>query len=69
MAGQADAAISATGAQLTVQSWGTVLPFLPAILSSPVQSGVKVDLRGQITTAGSDTIGLSNYTVLRYPAN
>jgi hypothetical protein len=69
VAGQADAAVSATGAQLTVQSWGTVLPFLPAILSSPVQSGVKVDLRGQVTTAGHDTIGLSNYTVLRYPAN
>lgn len=67
--GQADAAISVTGAQLTVQSWGTVLSFLPSVISSPAQSGVKVDFRGEMTTAGADTLALTSFTVLRYPAN
>ncbi|MES1257589.1 MAG: hypothetical protein ABUS51_04130 [Acidobacteriota bacterium] len=69
IAGQAEASIGASGAQLTVQSWGTVLSFLPAIVSAPTQSGVKVDLLGAISTEGSDSIGLTSYTVLRYPAN
>ena len=69
VAGQAQASLSATGVQLNVQSWGTVLPFLPAIVSSPLQSGLKIDLRGQMSAAGTDTIALSNFTVLRYPAN
>jgi hypothetical protein len=67
--GQADAAISATGAQLTVQSWGTVLSFLPAAIASPIQNGVKVDFRGQMSAAGPDSLALTSYTVLRYPAN
>jgi hypothetical protein len=68
-AGTAEAAITATGAQLSVQSWGTILPFLPAILNSPVQNGVRIDLLAALLNAGSDTVTLTNYTVLRYPAN
>lgn len=67
--GQADAAISAAGAQLMVQSWGTVLSFLPGVIASPAQSGLKVDFRGEMSAAGSDSLALTNYTVLRYPAN
>ena len=36
VAGQADAAVTPTGAQVSVQSWGTVLPFLPGILNAPL---------------------------------
>ncbi len=68
-AGQADASMSSAGAQITSQSWGTVLPFLPGILNAPVQSGLKIDLRGSVSNEGSDIIGLTSYTVLRYPAN
>ena len=66
--GQADAAISSTGAQVTVQSWGTVLGFLPAVISSTAQSGLRVDFRGEMSAAGTDSLGLISYTVLRYPA-
>lgn len=68
-AGQADASISSAGAQVTIQSWGTILSFLPGILDSTVQNGLKIDLRGSVSNPGSDTIGLTSYTVLRYPAN
>jgi hypothetical protein len=69
VAGQAEASLSSTGAQVTAQSWGTVLAFLPGILSAPAQNGVKVDLLGALSRAGSDGIALTSYTVLRYPRN
>jgi hypothetical protein len=69
VAGQAESAITATGAQITVQSWGTTLAFLPDIISAPSQSGVRIDLLGALSVEGSDSIALTNYTVLRYPAN
>ena len=69
VAGTCEAAITSAGAQITVQSWGTVLPFLPQILNSPAQSGVRIALLGSLLNAGSDSVTLTNYTVLRYPAN
>lgn len=66
--GQADAAITAAGAQLSVESWGTVLTLLPAIVRAPVQNGVQINLRADVSNAGSDTVTLSNFTVLRYPS-
>ena len=35
----------------------------------PGQNGVKLDLLGSVATEGSGSIGLTSYTVLRYPAN
>ncbi len=69
VAGQAEAAINASGAQISTQSWGTVLGFLPGISNSPVQAGLRIDFQGRLSTAGSDTVSLTNYTVLRYPGN
>jgi len=66
--GQANAAITSTGAQLSVQSWGSVLSFLPGIVTSPVQSGLRIALNGQVRNA-ADTLTLSNFTVVRFPAN
>jgi hypothetical protein len=68
LAGNAEAAITATGAQLTVQSWGTVLPFVPGILNSGIQNGLRIDLRASVSKS-ADTVTLTNYTVLRYPGN
>src|SRR6185437_4822323 len=48
VAGRAEAAITAGGSQLSVESWGTVLPFLPGILNSPAQAGLKVDFRAAL---------------------
>jgi hypothetical protein len=69
VAGRAESAITSSGAQISVESWGTVLPFLPGILNSPSQPGLKVDLRAALAQTGSDTVTLTNYTVLRYPGN
>lgn len=69
VAGRADAAISASGAQVSIESWGTVLPFLPGILNAPAQSGLEVSFRAALLQAGPDVVTLTNYTVLRYPAN
>lgn len=67
VAGELEASLSATGAQLSMQSWGTVLSFLPGIVSAPAQSGVQVNILGEISNAGSDSLSLGGYTVLRYP--
>jgi hypothetical protein len=69
LVGQVDAAISSTGAELTTQSWGTVLSFLPGVMSSPAQNGLSIEFRGEMSAAGTDSLALTNYTVLRYPAN
>jgi hypothetical protein len=70
VAGRAEAALTSTGAQLTMESWGTVLPFLPAILNAPAApDGLRVDLRAQLSQATTDTVTLTSFTVLRYPGN
>jgi hypothetical protein len=69
LVGHSDASIATTGAQITTESWGTVLPFLPAIVSVNPQSGVKIDILGKMDSEGPDTLALTNLTVLRYPGN
>jgi hypothetical protein len=67
VAGRADAAITLSGAQTSVQSWGTVMPFLPGIVNAPAQSGVRLDFRAALVKGGTDSVSLTNFTVLRYP--
>jgi hypothetical protein len=67
--GRADAAVTAGGAQLGIESWGTVLPFLPGIVTAPAQSGLEVAFQTALSTVGPDSVTLTNYTVLRFPAN
>lgn len=69
VAGRADAAITSAGAQVSIESWGTVMPFLPGILNSPAQSGLEVVFRAALSKAGPDTLTLTNFTVLRYPGS
>jgi hypothetical protein len=69
VAGRADAGITAAGAQVSLESWGTVLPFLPAILNAPQQAGLEVSFKAALAAVGPDTVTLTNYTVLRYPGN
>jgi hypothetical protein len=66
-AGRADAAITAGGAQVSIESWGSVLPFQAGILNAPAQAGLEVIFLGEVSQAGSDSITLTNFTVLRYP--
>jgi len=46
-----------------------VLTLLPAIVTSPLQNGVQINLRADVSKPGSDTVTLTNYTVLRYPSH
>ena len=69
VAGTAEAAVTTTGALLSVQSWGTVLPFIPALINAPLQAGLEVTFKAALTTVGPDSVTLTNFTVLRYPGN
>jgi len=66
--GRADAAILAAGAQLSAQSWGTVLPFSAGVAASAdaYASGLTINFQGKLAQAG-DTLTLANYTVVRLP--
>jgi hypothetical protein len=65
---RAEAAIVTTGALLSAQSWGTVLPFGAAVASSAdaYANGLTIDFPGKVIQAG-ETVTLRNYTVVRLP--
>jgi hypothetical protein len=58
--GRADASILATGAQLSFQSWGAVLPFTAGVASAAdaYNTGLTIDFQGKT---------LRNFTVVRLP--
>lgn len=68
LSGRADAGIDLTGAQISSQAWGTVLPFSAAIVSAGdvYSNGLTVDFRGNLTQAG-DSLTLRNFAVIRVP--
>jgi hypothetical protein len=68
MTGRADAAITASGAQLSFQSWGTVLPFSAGVAGSTesAANGLTVDFRGKLAAAG-DSLELKGFSVVRIP--
>ena len=69
VAGRAEAAVTTSGAEISLESWGTVMPFLPGILNAPAQPGLEITLQAAMSQGGGDSIALTNYTVLRYPGN
>jgi hypothetical protein len=66
IAGRAEAGLTAAGAQLSAQSWGTALPFLAAVRpsSDAYVSGITINFLGMLSQAG-DTLALANYSVIR----
>ena len=68
VSGRAEAAVLATGAQLSAQSWGTVLPFSAVVTASPsaYAAGLTVNFQGTLAQSG-DTLTLAHYTVVRLP--
>ena len=68
VSGLAEAAIGTGGAQLSQQSWGTVLPLGAGVVSSTdaYAGGITIDFRGKLAQAG-DTLTLRGYTVVRLP--
>ena len=70
IAGRAEAAVGTTGVQFDVETWGTLLAFLPGLgnAADPLSVPLKIDFQADLARAGSDSLALVNYTVLRYPA-
>lgn len=61
-----DAALGSAASQISSQSWGSALAFAPAMLSAPLQSGVTISMKAMLSSAGTDSVSLTNYTVLLY---
>jgi hypothetical protein len=68
VAGHADVALTAAGAQLSHQSWGTSLTFAAGVGSSTLDytAGVVVNFQGMTALSG-ETVTLRNFTVTRFP--
>ena len=66
--GRADAALTAAGAQLSHQSWGTSLAFAAGVCKSTVDhtAGLTVDFQA-LTALPAETVTLRNFTVVRFP--
>ena len=66
--GRADAAILAAGSQLSVQTWGAVLPFSATVAASAdaYTNGITINFQGMLAQSG-DTLTLASYTVVRLP--
>jgi hypothetical protein len=67
-AGRADAALTAAGAQLSHQSWGTSLAFAAGVGKSTVDptAGVTVNFQA-LTALPAESVTLRNFTVVRFP--
>ncbi len=65
---RADGVILASGAQLSSQSWGTLLPFAAGVgsASDSLSSGLTVSFLGLVAQS-SDSAALTNFTVVRIP--
>jgi len=66
--GRAEAALTAAGAQLSHQSWGTSLAFAAGVGKSTddYTAGVTVDFLAN-TVQSAETVTLKNFTVVRFP--
>ncbi len=69
VAARADAALHASGAQISSQSWGTALPFAAAVGSAPggYAAGLTIAFDGKMAQPGGETLALRNFTVTRLP--
>lgn len=68
VAGRADVAILASGAQWNSQTWGSVLPFAAGVgsASDSYANGISIAFLGMVAQAG-DSVNLANFTVVRVP--
>ncbi len=68
--GHGDASVGPAGTLLDMQTWGTalLLDSRVAAASDALNADITVNFLGAMSTAGTETVSLQNYTVLRYPA-
>jgi len=64
---RADAALGASGAQVSHESWGTVLGFVAGVgaAADDFTAGLTIDFQARVAQAG-DTVTLNTFTVVRY---
>jgi hypothetical protein len=69
-AGTVNFAINSSAQPWSGQSWGSSLAFAPALGSASLNTALSVTISflGQMSAATSDTVALSGFTVVRYPA-
>ena len=67
IAGRAEAAIGASGTQLSGQSWGTVLPLaaVVGVSNDNLTMPITVSVSGNLSQPAGDSLTLTNLTVLR----
>ena len=65
---RADAGIQTAGAQLSHQSWGSILPFAVGVVNAtdPYAAGITINFQGMLAQSG-DTLTLGGYSVVRLP--
>lgn len=70
IAGQLAFGINASSQSYNAQSWGSALPFAASVGSAAENSGISltISLKGAAAAATTDSLVLSNFTVVRYPA-
>ena len=68
VSGKADAGLDSSGAQVSSQSWGTVLPLSATVGSATdvYASGLVIQFQGAMAVPG-ETLTLRNYAVVRLP--
>jgi hypothetical protein len=68
ISGRADAAVGSSMTQLSAQSWGTALPLAAAlgVTAEALDAPITVSFSGNLAQPTGDSLGLSNFTVLRY---
>ena len=68
VAGRADGSILQSGAQLSSQTWGAVLPFAAGVVSASdaLTNGLTIGFYG-MTAQTADGVALTNFTVVRIP--
>jgi len=66
--GRADAAVGTSTAQLSAQSWGTVLSLGAGVAAgaAALNAPLTIAFSGNLTDPAGDSLTLSNFTVLRY---
>jgi hypothetical protein len=70
LTGRVNVAVGTANQQWDSQNWGTGLSFAAGagVSSEDTTQNLTIDFRGQTATTAADILTLSNFTVIRYPA-
>jgi hypothetical protein len=71
IAGKAESAVYSAGSQLRAESWGTVLAYAASVgnATDSVAGALTINFQMKMAQTTTDTVTLTNFTVVRYPAH